>query len=99
MVIADELRRVLADRELVTYPDERAPEDRVDAAVLVPIQLEPVPRITVVVRSSSMADHPGEVAFPGGKPEAGDVDLIATALRETREELGLPEGLRALILL
>jgi 8-oxo-dGTP pyrophosphatase MutT (NUDIX family) len=33
--------------------------------------------------------HSGEVAFPGGRCEQGDVDAVATALREAREEVGL----------
>jgi 8-oxo-dGTP pyrophosphatase MutT (NUDIX family) len=43
--------------------------------------------------------HSGEVSFPGGRVEADDVDLVATALRESAEEVGLdPDaaGLRVL---
>lgn len=36
--------------------------------------------------------HSGEVAFPGGREEAGDADPVATALREAREEIGLDAG-------
>ena len=40
------------------------------------------------------AEHPsdpwsGHMAFPGGRAEPGDVDLRATAVRETREETGI----------
>ncbi|MCL4104967.1 UNVERIFIED_CONTAM: hypothetical protein GTU68_018674 [Idotea baltica] len=37
-----------------------------------------------------MKHHPGQIAFPGGKQDAGDATLIETALREAREEIGLP---------
>jgi 8-oxo-dGTP pyrophosphatase MutT (NUDIX family) len=39
-----------------------------------------------------MRDHPGQVAFPGGKCDAGE-DAIAAALREAEEELALPSEL------
>jgi 8-oxo-dGTP pyrophosphatase MutT (NUDIX family) len=43
----------------------------------------------IIRRPSSMRDHSGELGFPGGKPEATDFDLRATALRELSEELGI----------
>lgn len=36
--------------------------------------------------------HSGQIAFPGGKYEPGDRDLLQTAIRETREEIGLEIG-------
>lgn len=41
-------------------------------------------------RSSALKHHPGQIAFPGGKQDDTDRDLIETALREAREEIGLP---------
>jgi 8-oxo-dGTP pyrophosphatase MutT (NUDIX family) len=62
---------------------------RVDTAVLVPLELGAEPRVIMTVRASSLRHHAGEVCFPGGKPHPDDSDLIATALREAEEEIGL----------
>lgn len=69
---------------------EHAPNMRL-AAVVVPLRLGPSPIAFAMVRAAALADHPGEVAFPGGKHEAQDTDLRATAFREALEEVGLGE--------
>ncbi len=59
------------------------------AAVLIPIVLrESEPTILLTVRSSNLANHPGQIAFPGGGIDAGET-ATAAALREAREEVGL----------
>ncbi len=60
------------------------------AAVLVPV-VHRQPELTVLLteRTEQLPSHPGQVAFPGGKIDAGDEDAVATALRETEEETGL----------
>lgn len=50
------------------------------------------PRVLMIVKSPQLRQHAGEVAFPGGRAEPQDADLLGTALRETREELGLEVG-------
>jgi 8-oxo-dGTP pyrophosphatase MutT (NUDIX family) len=50
------------------------------------------PRLVLIERSSSLRSHAGQLAFPGGKPEPDDDDLVDTALREAHEEVGLPRG-------
>lgn len=47
------------------------------------------PSLLVTERSPTMPNHAGQIAFPGGKRRSGDRDLVATALREAREEVGL----------
>ena len=64
--------------------------DGVPAAVVVPVLDGPVPRILLTRRSEAVGTHKGEISFPGGVRHAEDSDLLATALRETREELGIP---------
>jgi 8-oxo-dGTP pyrophosphatase MutT (NUDIX family) len=42
-----------------------------------------------VLRSEELREHPGQIAFPGGGAESFDSDVVATALREAGEELGI----------
>jgi 8-oxo-dGTP pyrophosphatase MutT (NUDIX family) len=46
-------------------------------------------RVVLTERAARDGHHSGEVSFPGGSAEAGDVDIVATALREAAEEVGL----------
>lgn len=59
------------------------------AAVLVPL-VRRAPGVTVLLtqRTDDMPSHAGQIAFPGGRRQP-DEDAIATALRETEEEVGL----------
>jgi 8-oxo-dGTP pyrophosphatase MutT (NUDIX family) len=61
-----------------------------DAAVLAPVfrDGDGVLRTLLVIRSDH-GRHGNQLGFPGGKPEPDDADLLATALREAEEEVGL----------
>ncbi|WP_170396832.1 CoA pyrophosphatase [Ruegeria arenilitoris] len=77
-------------------PETILPEGRKlrPAGVLVPITvIDDTPRLILTKRSSALKHHPGQIAFPGGKQDQGDVDVTATALREAQEEIGLPPDL------
>lgn len=62
------------------------------AAVLIPIWSAPDTnqlQVLVTQRALHMRNHPGQIAFPGGKHDPDDASIQYTALRETLEEIGL----------
>src|SRR5919107_1298972 len=64
------------------------------AAVLVPILIQDgEARVVYTVRRGDLADHAGQISFPGGSIESGDGSLMETALREAEEEIDLSPGL------
>ncbi|MCO4743816.1 MAG: CoA pyrophosphatase [Proteobacteria bacterium] len=71
-----------------TWPALPGRTNHLHAGVLVPVVWDQAPRILAIVRAAHLRRHAREVGFPGGKPEAEDADITATALREAREELG-----------
>lgn len=61
------------------------------AAVLIAVWLRPDgAQLILTKRASHLKHHPGQIAFPGGKVDAGDSGPEAAALREAWEEIGLP---------
>ncbi len=59
-----------------------------DAAVLIAVTDRPDPGLILTQRPNTMRDHPGQVAFPGGKIDEGE-SAVEAALREAEEELSL----------
>lgn len=61
-----------------------------EAAVLAPVfWRDDEPWVYLTMRPMKMRKHPGQIAFPGGGREPGDLTPLHTALRETHEELGI----------
>ncbi len=65
----------------------------------VAVVLAPEPESVLLIRRAERAGDPwsGHMALPGGRRGAGDHDLVATAIRETAEEVGLSLGTEELI--
>jgi 8-oxo-dGTP pyrophosphatase MutT (NUDIX family) len=62
----------------------------VPAAVLIPlVERDTCPGVLLTRRTEHLRDHAGQISFPGGRAEQHDVDAVATALRETHEEIGI----------
>ncbi len=60
------------------------------AAVLIPLVKRPQGwQVILTQRAHHLKHHPGQIAFPGGRFEPEDGDLMTTALRETKEETGI----------
>jgi len=95
-MLADRLRAALqaggkAELLVGDLPEERA-KATVDAAVLVAITNRAEPGVILTVRREHMRTHAGQIAFPGGRLDAGE-DAVAAALREAHEEILLePEA-------
>jgi 8-oxo-dGTP pyrophosphatase MutT (NUDIX family) len=72
----------------------RMTADLKPAGVLIPIIDRPGGlSVLLTRRSQALKHHAGQVSFPGGSMETGDVDIRHTALRETHEEVGIEPGL------
>lgn len=92
----------LQDRfaDAIIMPDELAEEYRnltlppLDqtrpASVLVGFVDRPDPTLLLTRRQAHLRSHAGQVAFPGGSVDADDENAVATALRESWEEVALP---------
>jgi 8-oxo-dGTP pyrophosphatase MutT (NUDIX family) len=71
--------------------DQPQADEQVAAAVLVPLYEDDGElRVVLTKRRADLRRHAGEISFPGGRRDPGDVSLSDTALREAEEEIGLP---------
>ncbi len=90
MTSAQALGDVLLD---VGSHDRPQADEQVAAAVLVPLYEDDGElRVVLTKRRADLRRHAGEISFPGGRRDPGDVSLSDTALREAEEEIGLPRA-------
>lgn len=75
---------------LLPVPSSRDEQKLIPAAVLIPIIDAPAELLVLFTeRTKHLKNHAGQISFPGGRLEKNDDTLRTTALRETREEIGL----------
>ena len=98
MTLAERLRAALDhvhEPDLLPgdHPGVASDGVRTPAAVLVAVTDRPEPGLILTQRTESLRRHAGQVAFPGGRIDPGDLDAADAALREAEEEIGLPRHL------
>ncbi|MBB3045848.1 8-oxo-dGTP pyrophosphatase MutT (NUDIX family) [Litorivivens lipolytica] len=82
------LLQTLRDR-IGDYEARTIDGDYPDAAVVVAVNNSDRPGVLLTQRSPNLSLHAGEIAFPGGKEDDDDHDLLHTAVREMEEEVGV----------
>ena len=93
--LVEQLARAVVSPHWQGRPEQALiePDNTIQAAVLVPL-INRASGITVLFtqRTAHLADHAGQISFPGGRVEADDASTDDTALREAEEEIGLPRS-------
>ena len=101
MTLVERLRHALdhghRHAPMLLIGDSIAPEDDKDAvitpaAVLIPVTDRADPGVILTQRPANMRQHPGQIAFPGGRIDPEDDGPIGAALREAEEEIALPRS-------
>lgn len=77
-------------QRLGEFSARRFPSNQPKASVLIALTDTADPEVILTKRAAKLSTHGGEIAFPGGKHDDTDPDLLYTALREAHEEVGLP---------
>lgn len=74
------------------FPNMNPDQARRGAVLVLFYQKENIWHFPLIQRPIYEGVHSGQIAFPGGRKEDSDADLIATALRESEEEVGVVQG-------
>jgi len=80
----------LIKQRLSAFQARPIDRDIPQAGVLIAITDEQFPQVVLTKRAIQLSSHSGEIAFPGGKRDSTDKNIIFTALREAHEEINLP---------
>ena len=105
MTLVERLRQALVvgrNGDAVLLTGDHADLDAIatplaQAAVLVAVTDRAEPGVILTRRTDTLSRHAGQIAFPGGRIDPGDVDPSAAALREAEEEIGLPRATVTLV--
>jgi 8-oxo-dGTP pyrophosphatase MutT (NUDIX family) len=90
--LGDALANPRGDHSLDNIPPASPLAPKI-AAVLVPIVLRDEPTLLFTERASSLREHSGQIAFPGGRVDPTDASVLEAACREAEEEIGLDRQL------
>ncbi len=92
MIAIDHIRSVLSRYTRGSVSPEKYPAMSLASVLILLVELNGELHLVLTERSNDVETHKGQISFPGGACSAGDTDAIATALRESNEEIGLPYG-------
>ena len=85
-----DFRKLISDKLATREKQSMVDSDGMPAGVLIPLfEKSGNVNVLLTLRTNTVASHKGQISFPGGGSESGDVDIRATALRETFEEVGI----------
>ena len=103
MSLANRLRAAIASQPSAAmiahdgHVDDLDTYEGTPAAVLIAVTDRAEPGVILTQRPETMRRHAGQAAFPGGRVDADDADVVAAALREAEEEIGLPRHIPEVI--
>ena len=88
----DKLKELLSKNSKHEYENINSNTEHINASVFLPVFFNKEGySILFLERSKNLSTHSGEICFPGGTFENGDLNLLNTAYREMKEETGVSQ--------